>query len=276
MSEISQDDWERAFGAYALDAATGRLFRGLAHNINGVAQVFSMQTELLQMLFGQAGQLLAQGEKAANLEEAREVCRKLKTMLERRAALVVHLENEVKVIQEIMYRCSKLVTTVAEGEAGGGAFALREVVATELEFMKGDGFFKHKVNKELAIADDLPPLHGHLVEIHQILAVLLENATQALQVASASGLSAPSLWIVGGAGGDSIRLSVSDNGQGVAPGQQERLFEPFSSTRGRLGLGLWLARRLARRLGGDIEFASGEGRTSFTLVIPLRGIGDGG
>lgn len=276
MPEISPNEWGEAFAAYSLDAATGRLFRGLAHNINGVAQVFSMQTELLQMFFAQAAELLGQGENAASLEDAREVCRKLKGLLERRASLAVHLDREVKVVQAIMQRCSGLVA--AAGDAPGGVpFTLSAVIETELEFMAGDGFFKHKVKKTLVLPPDLHPLRGFLVEIHQILFILLENAAQSLQVASAAGQASSLLTIGAVRGGQQLQLTISDNGEGIAPEQQPRIFEPFYTTRpGRLGVGLWLARRLAGRFGGEIGCESLGDRTTFTLVIPFHGDGDVG
>lgn len=276
MPEISPNEWGEAFSAYSLDAATGRLFRGLAHNINGVAQAFSMQTELLQMLFVQAAGLLSQGENAASLEEAQEVCRKLKGLLARRASLTVHLDREVKVVQAVMQRCSGLVTA-AGGPPGQAPFALSSVIETELEFMAGDGFFKHKIKKELALPPDLPTLRGFLVEIHQILFILLENAAQSLQVASAAGQVAPVLTIGAMPGAQQLQLTISDNGEGIGPEQQVKIFEPFYTTRpGRLGVGLWLARRLAARFGGEIGCESFAGRTTFTLVIPFHGDGNVG
>lgn len=276
MDKLGQNQWEEAFAAYGLDAATGRLFRGLAHNINGVAQAFSMQTELLQMLFAQAGGLLAQVEQASSLDEAREICRKLQTVLARRASLVVHLEKELTVIREIMQRCSGLVEA-AVPNGSGPPFSLRQAVETELEFINGDGFFKHKVKKVVAFAADVPPLNGFQVEIHQILLVLIENAAQAMQAAFVTGQTFPALRISGLVCGDQILLTVSDNGEGIAPELQARIFEPFFTTRPeRLGMGLWLARSLAGRLGGTINCQSAPGLTTFTLTIPYGGGGNVG
>ncbi|NTV15650.1 MAG: sensor histidine kinase [Desulfobulbaceae bacterium] len=276
MDELEQKQWQEAFAAYGLDAATGRLFRGLAHNINGVAQAFSMQTELLQMLLTQAGGLLDQVEQAASLDEAREICRKLQTLLARRASLVVHLEKELTVIREIMQRCSGLVEAAAPN-ASGAPFSLRDAVETELEFMNGDGFFKHKVKKVVEFAADIPLLNGFQVEIHQILLVLLENAGQAMQATFVAGQTFPCLQISATVSGNRILLSLSDNGEGIAPELQARIFEPFFSTRtGRLGMGLWLARSLAGRLGGAIGCESAPGQTAFTLAIPHAGGGDVG
>jgi signal transduction histidine kinase len=72
--------------------------------------------------------------------------------------------------------------------------------------------------------------------------------------------------------GGSARITVADEGPGIAPDQQARIFEPYetSAPAGEgMGLGLAIARRLARSMGGDIELESAPGQGSrFTLVLP--------
>ena len=73
-----------------------------------------------------------------------------------------------------------------------------------------------------------------------------------------------------------VGISVSDTGAGIAPGDIERIFEPFvqagrvgrSSDQG-VGLGLAISRQLARAMGGDLRVTSklGSGST-FTLTLP--------
>jgi len=81
-------------------------------------------------------------------------------------------------------------------------------------------------------------------------------------------------------GGDrpgELVVVVRDTGVGIAADQQERIFKPFMqapgedlAVRGGTGLGLDIARRLARALGGDITVVSQEGLGSaFTLRLPL-------
>ena len=51
---------------------------------------------------------------------------------------------------------------------------------------------------------------------------------------------------------------------------QERIFEPFFTTREQgSGLGLPLARKIARAHGGELALASRPGDTTFTLRLPL-------
>lgn len=78
--------------------------------------------------------------------------------------------------------------------------------------------------------------------------------------------------------GDTLSVAVLDRGSGVAKGTEKRIFEAFfrgsdslsSSVQGS-GLGLTLARRMARDQGGDVTFQRREGGGSiFTLRIPLQ------
>jgi CheY-like chemotaxis protein len=77
-----------------------------------------------------------------------------------------------------------------------------------------------------------------------------------------------------------LTIRVRDDGPGIAEGDQAGLFAPFSrlaqdrtirarSTDG-AGLGLWLVRGIARRLGGDVTLSSAPGAgAEFTLTVPL-------
>jgi signal transduction histidine kinase len=74
----------------------------------------------------------------------------------------------------------------------------------------------------------------------------------------------------------SIEITVRDTGVGIAPQDQARVFEDFTRiesgyarTQSGTGLGLALARRLVRLMGGDITLDSEPGRGStFTITIP--------
>jgi signal transduction histidine kinase len=76
--------------------------------------------------------------------------------------------------------------------------------------------------------------------------------------------------------GDSVEFMVEDDGPGLDAGESDRIFEP--GIRGRAGsasdhpgagLGLALARRLARAVGGDVEALSNGAGASFRARIPL-------
>ena len=74
---------------------------------------------------------------------------------------------------------------------------------------------------------------------------------------------------------DWAMVRVTDHGKGIAPEDQPRIFEKFErvdpSEPGGNGLGLYIARRLARAMGGDltVESEAGQGAT-FTLGLRAR------
>ncbi|HLU53784.1 MAG TPA: ATP-binding protein [Acidimicrobiia bacterium] len=71
-----------------------------------------------------------------------------------------------------------------------------------------------------------------------------------------------------------VRVVVSDDGDGVPPEDIERIFEPYGRAsdapvkQGSVGLGLAVARRLARLMGGDLDYAYEGGWATFRLTLP--------
>jgi signal transduction histidine kinase len=109
------------------------------------------------------------------------------------------------------------------------------------------------------------PVHGDRRGIIQILVNLLGNAVRH----SPEGGTVTLELRRGGAVGEA---AISDQGKGIAASDQERIFEKFERLEdgGGAGLGLAIARRLARSMGGEVALVSapGEGAT-FTLSLPL-------
>ncbi|MFZ4775492.1 MAG: sensor histidine kinase [Terrimicrobiaceae bacterium] len=107
--------------------------------------------------------------------------------------------------------------------------------------------------------------------IAQILVNLLSNAEKYSDGAKEIAVE------VEASGADTVRISVLDRGAGVRAGLEEKIFEAFfraddslaSGVQGS-GLGLTLARRIARDHGGDITCRPRPGGGSiFTLTLPL-------
>lgn len=67
-------------------------------------------------------------------------------------------------------------------------------------------------------------------------------------------------------------VTIADQGPGVGPGDEERIFERFERAHSKeegTGLGLAISRRLARSMGGDVTLQSTPGRgAQFTLTLP--------
>ena len=101
---------------------------------------------------------------------------------------------------------------------------------------------------------------------------LLENAIQASEAGGCVRFDVASVPAAdSGLGVAAVRFAVSDEGRGIPAELQERLFEPFFTTRAEgTGLGLAIARGVARGHGGDILLRSAPGQGStFILSLPM-------
>jgi two-component system NtrC family sensor kinase len=103
-------------------------------------------------------------------------------------------------------------------------------------------------------------------QIRQVIINLVRNAAEAIEE---GGERRVELRLV--PSGDEVLLSVRDTGRGMEPGETERIFEPFYSTReGGTGLGLSLTRHVVDGHGGRIECFSEKARgTTFVITLPL-------
>ena len=120
----------------------------------------------------------------------------------------------------------------------------------------------HTVGIEIA---ELPAglrVRADEAEIQHALINLMLNAIQSCRPGGRVWLSAE--------GGERCRVRVADDGCGIAPEHQARIFEPFFSLRkGGTGLGLFLSLNFVRRWGGDILVKSAPGQGSvFELALP--------
>jgi len=74
--------------------------------------------------------------------------------------------------------------------------------------------------------------------------------------------------------GGTVTLAVTDHGKGIPPEEQGRIFDRLyrsPSVHGQVpgsGLGLSIAQNIARAHGGDLTVRSGQGETTFSLVLP--------
>jgi signal transduction histidine kinase len=111
---------------------------------------------------------------------------------------------------------------------------------------------------------------GDRDRIAQILINLLDNAGKYSPAGGAITVSV-------GEEAEHVRLAVTDRGVGIAPTEQQAIFEKFyrvdphlTETPGGTGLGLYICRELAERMEGKIAVESEPGRGStFVLELPL-------
>ena len=101
--------------------------------------------------------------------------------------------------------------------------------------------------------------------VRQILRVLLTNALR---------YGGPDVEVMVSSGPDTVAVAVSDDGDGIPHDEVDRIFAPYhrahsaSGQTQAIGLGLYIARHLARLMGGDLNHQRSGGRTTFILTLP--------
>lgn len=128
---------------------------------------------------------------------------------------------------------------------------------------------QHRLEVDLDAAD--PWLHADPVRLEQVVANLLVNAAKYTHPGGHIRLDTELQ-------GDALSIRVQDNGIGLQPDAQARLFEMFAQdpgasqqAEGGLGVGLYLVRQLVGLHGGEVHAHSeGPGRGStFTVNLPV-------
>jgi signal transduction histidine kinase len=121
---------------------------------------------------------------------------------------------------------------------------------------------------ETALPKQLAPIWVDADMIRRVLINLLENAIKFTPTEGQIQVGARSQ-------GDWLHIWIKDNGPGIAPSDQERIFEKFTRLRGKdkpggLGVGLAFCRLAVQAHGGRIwvESETGHG-TAFTFTLPL-------
>lgn len=121
----------------------------------------------------------------------------------------------------------------------------------------------------VAIERPIPQVHGHGPTIDQMLTNLVSNALKFVPAGVA-----PRIRIWAAEQGDSVRLSVEDNGIGIAPENQHKIFGVFERLHGvdiypGTGIGLAIVAKGVARMGGrtGVESALGQG-SRFWIELP--------
>lgn len=122
------------------------------------------------------------------------------------------------------------------------------------------------IRKAVVVDEALPAIRGNAASLRQVLNSLIANAVEAMPKGGELTISAHA-----DGDGRQVRICVSDSGHGVPPEQLNKLFQPFSTSKGTgLGVGLYLARRIMDRHRGTLELATpAAGGTRATIRIPV-------
>ena len=120
--------------------------------------------------------------------------------------------------------------------------------------------------------NDLQKIVASKGEMIQVFSNVIANALDAMRGAGSLHITTRNHL---GTAGDGIQTTIQDNGIGIKKEHLAQIFEPFFTTKGDLGsgIGLWVAKQLVERRGGQISVASstesGACGTTITIFMPF-------
>ncbi len=185
-------------------------------------------------------------------------------------------QKSLDTIQRNVNRLADLTQSILEGaRSQAGRFPVR-LEDTDLRTMLDEiasSYTPWCEEKELhfkMVAPEELPMHTDRRRLHQIVSNYVSNA---IKNSDRGG----SVTLLARQAPGRIRISVEDTGRGLTKAERQRLFQPFSQLDDTAmavgsGLGLYIARQLAERLGGFVGVDSrglGEGST-FYVDLPLK------
>lgn len=230
--------------------AVGKLAGGIAHDVNNYLAAIRAQTELV-----------------LHCELTPE---------ERTTAL----ETVVGTVLRASSLVERLLTFGRRQPARPESIDLNAVVEGLERMMLGS--LGPEVSLETRLAPELWPVEVDLAQMEQTVTNLFVNARDAvgergtirIETTNRPG-AARSGSGDGGAPGDQVELTVTDDGRGIPPEALDRLFEPFFTTKdgvGSSGLGLATVYAALEQAGGTIEVESEVGGgAAFRVLLPRAG-----
>jgi two-component system CheB/CheR fusion protein len=194
-------------------------------------------------------------------DEKLELRKKCQAVIERQATHMKRLLDDLLDVSRI---------TSNKFEIAGDDLDLREALATAIE-ATAHAYQANAMKLEAEIPERPLPVRGDVRRLAQVFVNLLSNAA----TYSPSGTL---VKLIVTTPDERIRIAVRDQGEGIAPDLQPRIFDLFVQSeqkldrpRGGLGVGLSLVKMIVQLHGGEIEVRSrGKGTgTEFVIHLPL-------
>lgn len=173
-----------------------------------------------------------------------------------------YLEADVERLERVARRFERIGRPPRREPVGLGAVAERVVAY----FRPRLPTRAHAVTLTLNAAGPGPTISGDPVLIEWALEAIVKNAIDALSGRGGNvGVSVEQ-------GAATARVTVRDDGPGIAPGRRSRVFEPGATTKpGGWGLGLPLARRIVEQQHrGRLHYHAGNPGSAFVLEFPAE------
>ena len=248
-------------------ASLGRLAAGVAHELNNPVGFVLGNLELLTENLGELLRLVKFYD-AAELP-AELACKALAIKNE------VRYESMIEDLESMITDCRDGAERVRDIVQNLRTFSrLDEAEFKEIDIHEGidstvgilSRYFSSGNITLIRDYGEIPAIEGFSGQLNQVWMNLLANAAQAVGAAG-------EIKITTRAKADSVEVSISDTGVGIAPEHLEHIFDPFFTTKPvgeGTGLGLSISFSIVERHAGRIEVQTELGKgTTFTVSLPV-------
>src|SRR5262249_28405734 len=147
-------------------------------------------------------------------------------------------------------------------------FDLNEAVSEVIDMVRS-AIARNGIAVSTHLMDGLVPVRGDRVQLQQVVLNLILNAVEAMSSVE-KGARELSIRIEQAQAGGGILVAVHDSGPGIDPGNLERVFEPFYTTKtSGVGMGLSICQTIINGHGGRLWASANEPRGAvFRFTLP--------
>lgn len=183
------------------------------------------------------------------------------------------VQRDLGIISDEIERVARIVRGITLAEdvttppAALELVSVNSVVSELVRMALGTLFAPNKVNVQIDLNPDVPPLPLEKDLLKQVLFNLAKNAVEAMH---AGGHLKFTTRIVDVNGERQVEIEVADTGPGLPAAVASRLYEPVVSEKGgdHAGLGLTISRSLVDRMNGQLSCHSTPQGTHFLIRLP--------
>lgn len=260
-------------------ASLGQMVAGVAHEINTPLGYVRNNVEMAQGVFGQVAEALRQYHSLGRMlvdDGADE--QQLNAQLGKTAALSGEivaaglLDETAALFKDTLFGVDQIKDLVINlrnfsrlDQSRVAAVSLNDCLDQTLSI--ANNLIKGRVSV-IRRYGELPLVSCSPSQINQVLLNLITNGVQAIEHDQGK------LLLKTEADGDWARISVQDNGKGIAPEHLQKIFDPFFTTKPvghGTGLGLSISYQIIQAHGGSIQVVSKPGQgTKFLVSLPLK------
>ena len=216
-------------------ASLGQLVAGIAHEINSPLTVISLYAQMLASIISE--------EKPKQYVEV----------------IISHVNAVSRIVSGLLDFSRSSKTEKVNIDLNEVTLKVLNVIKYQLDLSQ------ISVNSEMLLP--MPLVFADPDRIQQVIMNIIINAHQAM------GKGGTISIVTERYDEETVQLSISDNGKGIADKDRDSIFKPFFTTKstGGTGLGLSISKEIIDSHGGELDFEStvGEG-TSFNIRLPIN------